>query len=196
MTSAVKICSDALVLLGESPINDFDVDAEEGGQDRARICSNLWPFIRDFVISRHDWKSCRKRVALSPTVETPAFGYENQFTLPSDWVRNVEINGQLADQVDHVVESQHILMDGNTCRLIYVWENTDPASWDTNLQSLAVFAAAAMLAYPITESTTVKKQHDDQFINALTIAKAIDSQNGSTQVLGDFDILSHRRSMP
>ena len=78
----VSICSNALLMLGGQPINDLSENS-----DRARLASNLWPAVRNYVLRRHPWNCAVKRVALAPDLTPPAFDWAFQFTLPPDFMR-------------------------------------------------------------------------------------------------------------
>lgn len=192
MASAISICSNALMMLGESPINSFADANTTNGLDRARLCANFWPTVRDFVLRSHTWNCATKRVVLSPESEEPAYGYSSQFALPGDWLRNIEINNAAAEVVDHVIEDGKLLMDGDTLRIRYVYRNEDPASWDPLLVNAAEFAMSARLAYPITASTTVQQYQTNLFADALKMARAIDGQDESPGQLGNFAVLEAR----
>ena len=196
MATAVSICSNALLMLGDNPINSFDESATPGGLDRARIAENLWPSTRDAVLRSHPWNCAVKRVTLSPEATAPAFthDFDKRFILPSDWLRNVEINGQRADHVDYRIEGKRLLMNGSTCYLRYIYKNTDIGSWDPMLVECAEFAMAAKMAYPITKSTAVRKEMQDTLLFYLKRARAVDGQDESPTQLGSFEILGARRS--
>ena len=49
--SAVSICSNALLLLGDKPIDSFDIN-----NDRTRLVANLYTSKRDKVLRAHPWK--------------------------------------------------------------------------------------------------------------------------------------------
>lgn len=192
MASAISICSNALMMLGESPINSFADANNTNGLDRARLCANFWPTVRDFVLRSHTWNCATKRVVLSPESEEPAYGYSSQFALPGDWLRNIEINNAAAEVVDHIVEDNKILMDGDTLRLRYVYRNEDPASWDPLLVNAAELAMSARLAYPITASTSKEELQEAKFEKALRYARGVDGQDESPGTLGNFAVLEAR----
>ena len=59
--SAVSICSNALLLIGDAPIDSFDIP-----NDRTRLVSNLYASKRDKVLRLHPWNCATKRIILSP----------------------------------------------------------------------------------------------------------------------------------
>lgn len=196
MATAVSISSNALLMLGDNPINSFSESASPGGLDRARIAENLWPSTRDSLLRSHPWDCAIKRVTLSPEATAPTFthDYAQSFILPSDWLRNHEINAQRADEVDYVVEQKRLLMNSSVCYLRYIFKNTDVSSWDPMLVECAELAMAAKMAYPITKSMTVRKEMQDALMFYLRKARAVDGQDSSPATLGSFEILTARRT--
>ena len=202
MASAVQVCSNALVMLGEKPISSFDEADQSGGLDRATLCDELWPTARDAVLRSHPWKCAKTRVILSPEATTPAFGYSQQFILPSNWLRNVEINGVRAEHVDYEVEtassdntSKRLLIDQGQVNLIYIWRNDQVESWDALLVEAAELMMASKMAYAITQSQQVQAQYAQLLEIKLREARAVDGQDESPQTFGSFEVLNARRSV-
>lgn len=195
MATAVSICSNALIMLGENPINSFTEANGAGGLDRARIAQNLWPTTRDALLRSHPWNCAIKRVVLAPEVTVPAFGYSHSFVLPSDWLRNHEINGVRANEVDYTVESGRLLIDASSVNLRYVWKNDDVTSWDPLLVDAAIMAMAMAMAYPITQSTSLRAELQQTFEARLRKARAVDGQDESPATFGSFEILNARRGV-
>lgn len=195
MSTAVEICSNALIMLGESPINSFDDADSPGGLDRARIASNLWDNTRDMLLRSHPWNCAIKRVILSPEVDSPAFGFSYSYALPGDWLRNHEINGISADEVDFVVEGRKILIDDSSLYLRYIFRNEDISSWDSMLVYCAQLAMAMRMAYPITQSDSRENSLKQELEYQLRKARAVDGQDESPATLGSFEILNARRGV-
>lgn len=201
MPSNVTICSNALQMLGASPINSFSEGTQENGIDTARLAGNLWPTISESLLRMHPWGCATTRVVLSPEATTPAFGYAYRYVLPADWLRNVEINGVIADEVDYRTESsgtgggKRMLTDQGTLRLVYIFNNTDTESWDSMLTHCATLAMAEAMAYSITQSTSLRDTLNRDFRLALAQAKAVDGQDESPAQFGSFEILGARRAI-
>lgn len=202
MPSEVEICSNALQMLGASPISSFADGTTANGLDSAKLCGNLWPTTRNSILRSHTWKSAKTRVSLSPDTVIPAFGYSHRFVLPSKWLRNVEINGVVSDQVDYEVEtasgdnpSKRLLISQSTLNLIYIWENTDTESWDAMLVEAAELAMAAKMAYAITQSTSLRDSLKADLARFMASARSVDGQDQSPAQLGSYEILNARRSL-
>ena len=55
--TSIRICSDALLILGAKPISSFSE-----GTDAANICDRLYPNIRDATIQQYPWEFSFKKV--------------------------------------------------------------------------------------------------------------------------------------
>ncbi len=92
---------------------------------------SLWDESRRFVFHDHFWSCLKRRAILSPDNETPAFHYDKQFTLPSDFLTFDRI---FADGTDWVREGSKILTrDITELRIIYLADDTDNAIYDPQL---------------------------------------------------------------
>lgn len=181
MTTAVSICSNALLMLGKSPIADFNENS-----DRAKYCSNLYPMLRDFLLRKHYWNCAMKRVLLSPLGTAPAFGYTNQFQLPADFLRIYEVGYGPNNQIkDFQIENRMILANAAALPLRYVWRNTNEDNWDSSLVHVATVTMAALLAYPITQSTSLRDSMKQDAVTALREAKSTDAQENPSETMGD-----------
>ncbi len=201
MATDVSVCSNALLMLGENPINSFTEGAVSGGLDRARIAQNLWPTVRNALLRSHPWNCAKARVSLSPEATTPAFGYTYQYVLPSKWLRNVEINGVKVDEVDYEVETagettgKRLLVNEATLNLKYIWRNEDVTSWDPLLVDCAELAMAMRMAYPITQSVSLRDHYANELFEKLKRARSVDGQDDSPATFGSFEILTARQTM-
>lgn len=190
MTSVVSICADALLRLGDRPINTLDEQT-----DRAILCSNLFAQARDFVIRRHLWNCCIKRVALAPLADAPAFEWAYQFLLPADCLRVLSIgeNGTFTDyRVEGSTSGRVLLTDENPCYLRYVWRNEDPATWDPGLIEVVTARMAVLLAYPITKSAAVRDAMETSYEREAKVMRAVDGLEDVMDESADSSFLSAR----
>lgn len=186
MASSVSICSNALLMLGAQTINDLSDTS-----DRAKIAANLYPQVRNKILRSHPWNCCIKRVVLSPDVAAPAFGYDYQFTIPSDWVRTISV-GEPGVEEDYRVEGRKILADTNVIYLKYLFLNTNEGTWDESLVDVMTIAMAARMAYAITQSASVEQVKQQELSAALREARAVDGQDDPPETLGDFRLITAR----
>jgi hypothetical protein len=188
MTTSVSIASNALLMLGAQPINDFNEDS-----DRARLASNLYEPARDLLLRSHPWNCAIKRVVLSPDTDAPAFGYSYQFTLPGDWLRTLSV-GDYGNEIDYRIEGRKILADDSVLYLRYIFRNDQESTWDTMLIDAMTKTMSATMAYAITQSTSKEELEFKKLEMALKQARAVDGQEDPPETLGDFRLLAARSS--
>lgn len=185
-TSAVSICSNALLLLGDAPISSFDEN-----NDRTRLVANLYTMKRDRVLRAHSWNCATKREILSPDTTAPKFDWAYKFLLPDDWLRTLSV-GLDGDEDEYQIEGRHILMDSNVCRLRYIFRNEVEATWDALLVEAMTQVMVAALTYPITKSTTKQATEEEIVKRVLKESRAINGQEETPATLGDFPLLANR----
>lgn len=193
MATAVSICSNALLRLGADPINSFDEADNTGSNiERARLASNLWPTVRQQVLRSATWNCAIKRVVLSPDSTPPAFGFANRFLFPGDWLRTLAVGRAECDSTRYRTESRYFLSDDSAFYLRYVFDNTNPATWDASLIAAMEQAMAWALAYPVTKSTSLRDTLGMEMKDFLANARGLDAQDDPAETLGDFPLLAGR----
>jgi len=185
-TSAVSICSNALLMLGDNTIAAFDENS-----DRARLAANLWPQVRDYVLRSHPWNCAVKRVVLAPLAEVPAFDFGAQFQLPEDFLRLLSI-GMEGERPRYKLESGRVLMEGNVCRLRYIWRNEEPSSYDSMLVHALTACMRSVFAYGITQSTSLEQLLQQVLKPILREARAVDATEEEHDPLDDAPLLDAR----
>jgi hypothetical protein len=188
MATGVSICSNALLMLGAQTINDF---ADQENLDRAKLCANLYPTVRDDMLRAHPWNCCIKRAVLAPDAVAPAFGYSQSFELPADFSRVLEV-GTNGCQIDYLVEGRTIQANTTVLELRYVFRNEVENTWDAHLVKLVTLAMAAAMAYPVTQSASMQQTMEQKLETSLRRARAVDGQEDPPQTLGDERLYAAR----
>lgn len=188
MATGVTICSNALLMLGSQTINDFE---DQQNLDRAKLCANLYPTVRDDLLRAHPWNCCIKRAVLAPDAVAPLFGYDHSFELPADFSRVLEV-GSSGQQIDYLVEGRSIQSNTTVLELRYVFRNEVESTWDAHLMALATQAMCAALAYPVTQSTAKQAGEEQKLELMLRRARAVDGQEDPPQTLGDERLYAAR----
>lgn len=84
--SEVSIVNLALTLLGQDRVIAVSDDVES-----ARVMRSLWDGTRDMVMAAHPWKFAIKRAELPSVATPPAFGWSQQFAIPEECLRLVQV---------------------------------------------------------------------------------------------------------
>ena len=177
--------------MGKSPINSF----QESG-DLARLCSNLYATERDSLLRENDWNCAIKRDLLAPVADSPPFGFASQFALPSDFLRMVSIDDYRIGSPncrDFRIEGRRILASGTVLPIVYVFRNDQESTWDAKLIELMTARMLWKLAYPVTQSTTLRDELKSEYTQMARMARSIDSQENPSEALSDdFTLLNGR----
>lgn len=144
------------------------------------------------VYRMHPWNSCMKRVNLTPTTTTPAFGYTYSFALPADCLRVDSVN----NKPDYRREGKFLLSNNSTLSLRYIAEIIDPSQLDSMLTDAIAHYIAYSMAYDVTQSDTARQTMYKGFQESLKQAKSADSKENPAQVLDAEYLLSARFNGP
>jgi len=181
-SSWVAVANAALIKLGTSTIISFD-----DGTKQANLAKLRYEEVRDIVLRMHPWNCAMSRVIMSPLVSTPAFEFSNEFQLPSDLLRVIEIQPV---ETPYKVEGRKLLADATQLDLKYIYRVTDP----TQLDVLCTEAIACYLAYDICYALMQDAGLQDvkwsEFEKVLRRAKHADATEDSESTLqaDDWDV--------
>ena len=170
MASVVQICNSALNQLGASSITALTENSKN-----ARICNERYETIRDAVYRSHPWNCLVKRVQLAQDSDTPAWGFDYQYTLPSDCLRVLQIKDYDAD---YKIEGRKLLIEQSTVYLIYLAIETDVNQLDILLRETISAALAQDMAYAITSNLQVAKLMAEKYQAKLSEARHTDASEG------------------
>lgn len=180
MPTAVQICSNASLMLGGQSFSAF-----ADTPPRAKLAQDLWPTIRDYLLRSHPWNCAVKRAVLDTADATaPDFDYSNRFALPEDCLRvlSVGLNGQAQD---YELEGRFLLTDEAALYLRYIWQNTDPLTWDPLLVHAATVVMRSVFANPLTGSTSLEQLIEQVLAPILKKARAVDGQENPPETFGN-----------
>lgn len=184
MATAVSICSNALILLGEKPIASFTE-----GTRAAQVASNLYPDMALDFLRAHPWNAAMKRVQLAPTT-APAFGWRAAFLLPNDCLRVWEVKQGDTD-IDHKVEGRKVLCDVTGIDLVYISKIPED-QWDTVMVTAMTYRMAGAMAYALTKSAALADGWMTAAERKFKEAKTLDGQEGTPDDFGDNPLLASR----
>lgn len=197
MPSVVDICNEAMDLLGAATITALTENSKE-----ARLCNRRFETVRDAVLRAHPWNVAITRASLAKDSDSPAFGFTNQFTLPTDpyclrvlsfWNSNVDSDVAAYDsQVMFKIEGRKVLSNEGTCKITYLARITDTEQYDSLLSSTIAHKLAAETAYAITGSNSVAQGMQQLYELALREARSIDAMEGVPDKLIADDFINIR----
>lgn len=87
VASKVEVANLALTKLGDDPILLLTDDTKP-----ARTLNRIFDLVADAEMQANWWKFTVKRTELSALAVAPAWGYQNQYPLPADYLGLVQVN--------------------------------------------------------------------------------------------------------
>lgn len=102
----------------------------------------------------HPWNCLKARQQLAANA-TPAFGWDYSYTLPTQCVRLMTVNGHDNDTGNkedfYEIEGRDILTDANECKITYIKYSDNTPIWDPLLRLAVVIRLASKLAHKISQ---------------------------------------------
>jgi hypothetical protein len=157
----IKICSSALIRLGAKAISSFT-----DGTDRSTACANIYPGLKDHILSVHDWKFTIQKQELNQKADDPISTYSNEFQLPADRLTDGVITLYDSDAIGATpfkqfeTQADGILTEATELFLDYQSNGVDEARWPPYFVELVTKAMMVELALPITDQTTFYEKLD------------------------------------
>ena len=177
MATEVSICSNALRRLGDDPITSLTDDSE-----RARLCNAFYEDARDACLRSHPWNFAITRASLTQLSDSPVYGYDYQFALPTDpyclRVLAMEYEDYIFKVENYSTQGRVLLTDEETAKIIYIARITDTTLFDSLFVDTLITKLASDLAYPVTNSLKVQEQMYRLYQLKLSEARSIDGQEG------------------
>lgn len=149
-------------------INSPILETLEQSDISAVLCKQLLPICIGEILEVRPWKSASKRIVLPALVDTPIFGYENVFQLPSDFIRIVTLPDLENDQWTR--EGDKILANIDVLKLIYVATPEESTGLNSFLISAITTRLASKLALSLTSDTSLSSSLYQESLASLQIA--------------------------
>lgn len=167
-TTSISICSNALLLLGHTPISSFD-EAGSGAQ----VASNLYESSYRNLLTLHRWRFAITNKRLSKLTTTPPHTYQYSYQLPSDFLLAVNIEGT---NTSYEIYGDKLYSNDGDIYLDYIYrvdESFLPPYFIITLQ----FFLAMQFAIPVTGNSTRAGEYNGMYEMQLKRARNIDSSS-------------------
>lgn len=176
--SVIELCNNALQDLGEEPVSSL-AEATKA----ARLCNQRWPSVRDAVLRAHPWNCAMRLTELAPGSEQPLWKWDYQYVLPPDFLRVVALTGPAGEFIHQweVIGGSVLCNEAAPVQLAYVRRETDPVRYDPLLGEALSARLAAVLAYPLTGSTSLSKTLWESYSDKLREARGVDAREGAPE---------------
>ena len=153
--TAVTICSQALLLLGQSEISSFTDGTQISG-----ACGSLYPDIKAQLLSMYNWSFCTKKEQLAQLSSTPVNEWTREYQLPSDIITGSPqaVYNSASTGISPIATGWEILgdklqTDEATIVIDYIF-NVNESLMPQYFVQLLKYAVAAHLAEAVTDQIT------------------------------------------
>lgn len=205
MASQVSICNQALGWIGANLITSLNDDNRE-----AQLCKANFFDLRDAVLEEREWTFAVRRIDLSPTTVDPVYGYGNQFVLPDDVIRvlnvpdtssnflllggagfgGIEVGPDQQPQLQNwrkesiegpAATGNVILADVDRIVCRVIWRVTNIDLWSPMFTQALAARLAADLAIPLTQNRTLQADMWTLYERKLAKAATMDGMQGKME---------------
>lgn len=198
----LSICSDALIMLGASPLSSFSE-----GTDAAQICDRLYDDLKDSLIACYPWSWSFKKVKLSRLTDTPVNEWKYKYQLPGDRLSGVRAVFDSDSPGQYPIPGGwEIYEDKLLTSLEEVWVDyqftPSESVLPTYFVQLLKYAMAADIAETVTDQLTKAEYFERKAFGSpgenrrggyMRVAMNIDGANKSVQSIEDYTLIQVRQ---
>lgn len=149
----LSICSEALIMLGATPLSSFTV-----GTDEAQVADRLYDDVRDTLLMQYPYSWSIKKVKLAQLVQTPINEWKYIYALPGNLLGNPKAVFNVGAVGATPQRDFEIYGDGVNTNYEQVWIDyqyrPEPFEFPPYFVRLLKTALAAEFAEPITDQIT------------------------------------------
>lgn len=176
MASQVDIANRALTKLGAARIISFGDDNKQ-----ARAVASMFDLVRDAELRAHVWSFSIRRASLPALSTTPDWGFDNEFQLPSDYLRVIQVEEMypgpsMSDYRNenaamYAIENRKILANYPApLKIRYVARVDDSSQWDATFIEAFAARLAVEMCEDLTQSNTKKAEAKQEYDMAIRLA--------------------------
>lgn len=168
MPTSIDMASNALILIGDNPINSFS-DPGAGAQ----AASNLYPETYRMVLASHPWTFALKEQKLPRLTAEPddLTHFQYAYQLPADMIRLWAV----FPQSEYTIVGDLLYSNENELLARYVYQVDEP-ELPPHVTKAIEYKLASEFAELITESQSKAEFYERKFQLQSAMARTIDSQ--------------------
>jgi hypothetical protein len=185
-----EICNLALAEIGDT----YSITDINETSNQAAVCRRFFSHTRDLLLREHPWNFARQLSDLSALASAPAFGWDYQYQLPTDFIRLIEFNGLDAWQTEDAYQlgsgpegGTVLLSDDETASIVYIKRVTDANLFDPLFADAFALKLASRIANKLTKDESVKDRLVRQAEFALAKAKQTDANETRPRRLNQWE---------
>lgn len=174
MASKIDLISNALILIGDTPINSLT-----GGSRRETVANNLYDNIVQNELTKHRWGFARRQEQMSRLTDVPV--NPNQwatiYQLPTDLLFLVTVS----PDSNYQIYGDKVYSNSDGALFADYIANTPENEWPVYFAKMIEYALAMDFAASIRDSSAARGEMAAAYVNASRMARFTDSQQYPTQ---------------
>jgi len=196
----LSICSDALIMLGASPLSSFS-----DGSDEAQVADRLYDDIRDTLLMSYPYSWSLKKVSLGRLADAPVNEWRYKFALPSDILGNPKAVFYSSAVGAITARDFELFSGGVYSNYEQIWIDyqfrPEPAAFPPYFVNLLKHALASAFAEPVTDqiskgnyyhSLAYGSPSENMRGGLMRVAMGIDGRDRPSQSIQDFPLTDLR----
>lgn len=189
-SSAVDVCSRALILIGAEPITSFD-----DGNNEALIASNMYEDIARASLVNTRWRFATNQVVLNRLSDAPTGRYDAAYQLPSGWLMThaVTVNDNPIEYQTYGDKLYNNASSTDELVLDYTYR-AEEQYWPSYFTVAVEYELAIVFAVGLARDQQLAQLMSQQAIQAMTKARNLDGQQQTTRKLITNRFISNRRT--
>lgn len=185
--TALALCSRALLRLGAQPIASLTEGTAE-----AEAAANLYPGVRDALLSAHPWSFATGQAALPRLAATPHADFAHAFQLPPDFLRALSAGtGGRGRGIPYRIHENRLHADATEVTLTYIFR-PDESAFPPFFAAALVARLAGEFCLPLTESASRAEVLFRLAEQELRLARQVDSQQDTPRGIEGFPLVEVR----
>ena len=194
-TSSTDIVNLALDILKTENISDVEMPADD---DIAAVMNRWYDDIRQNALEGFPWVFATKRAELPLNATAPAFGYDDAYVLPNDYLSLAFISDEYIplSQWDYTIENGQILIDnggGASLEVGYIYDVTNAGKFSPSFKLYLAYLLAYHTVAKLVGNTSVIGWVQKALQREEIQAKAKNGRNNPPKGYRRVEMLSARR---
>lgn len=176
--SKIALCARALMKIGTTAISSFD-----DGSAEAEIAANLYPGVRDGLLSAYPWSFATAQKRLARLSQQPIADFAYAYQLPTDFLRALSVgSGDRGRGVTYRIQEKRMHTDMDDVVLSYIFRPQEE-DFPPYFTQVLIIHLAAEFCIPLTESASRGEAFMKMAEKELQRAKTIDAQQQTPQTI-------------
>jgi hypothetical protein len=185
--TALILCSRALLKLGAQTIASFDEGTAE-----AEVAANLYPSVRDAMLSSHPWSFATGQGTLARLAAVPAADHRHAYALPPALLRVLSAGDTgRGDGLHYRIQENRLHTDAEQVTLSWIFRPEEGA-FPPFFASALIARLAAEFCLPLTENASRADILHRLAEQEIRHARTLDSQQAPPRAIRDFPLITAR----